>query len=42
MEERCYVIYGNGFKEPYPARATVTVKALPFNAKVELKAIASK
>ena len=34
-------VYGNEFKSPYPARATVTVKALPFGAKVELKAIAS-
>ena len=34
--------YAIGFKEPYPARATVTVKSLPANAKVELKAIAVK
>jgi 2-iminobutanoate/2-iminopropanoate deaminase len=32
-----YVKY---FKEPYPARTTVTVKSLPLNAKFEIKATA--
>lgn len=35
-------VYGKHFQEPYPARTTVTVKSLPLNAKVELKAVASK
>ena len=35
-------VYAKEFKEPYPARAAVTVKALPFGAKMELKAIAVK
>ena len=35
-------VYAKEFKEPYPARAAVTVKALPFGAKVKLKTIASK
>lgn len=35
-------VYAKEFKTPYPARAAVTVKALPFGAKVELKAIATK
>jgi 2-iminobutanoate/2-iminopropanoate deaminase len=33
--------YRSGFPEPFPARTTVTVKALPLGAKVELKAIAA-
>ncbi len=35
-------VYANGFKEPYPARATAIVKAIPMGAKVEITAIASK
>ncbi len=35
-------VYTKCFKEPYPARATVTVTSLPLNAKVELKVIASQ
>jgi len=35
-------IYAGYFKEPYPARATVAVKNLPKNAKVEISAIAIK
>jgi len=35
-------VYAKEFKEPYPARAAVTVKALPFGAKVELKVVSSK
>lgn len=34
--------YRNGFKEPFPARTTVTVKSLPLGARVELKAVAFK
>jgi 2-iminobutanoate/2-iminopropanoate deaminase len=34
--------YGESFKEPFPTRTTVTVKSLPFGAKVELKVIAHK
>ena len=33
-------VYAGYFKEPYPARATVAVKQLPKNAKVEISAIA--
>ncbi|MDR2199411.1 MAG: RidA family protein [Deltaproteobacteria bacterium] len=33
-------IYASFFKEPYPARATVQVAALPKNARVEIDAIA--
>lgn len=33
-------IYGKFFKEPYPARTTIFVKALPKNALVEIEAIA--
>lgn len=33
-------VYAKFFKEPYPARATVAVKSLPKNAKVEISAIA--
>ncbi len=33
-------VYGSFFKEPYPARATVQVAALPKGAKVEIEAIA--
>jgi 2-iminobutanoate/2-iminopropanoate deaminase len=32
--------YGKRFKEPYPARTTIGVAALPLGAKVELEAIA--
>ncbi len=32
--------YAKAFPEPYPARTTVMVKALPLDAKVEIKAIA--
>ena len=35
-------IYAGYFKEPYPARATVAVKSLPKNAKVEISAVAIK
>jgi len=35
-------VYAKEFKEPFPARAAVTVKALPFGAKVELKSVAVK
>jgi 2-iminobutanoate/2-iminopropanoate deaminase len=35
-------IYAGFFKEPFPARATVAVKSLPKNAKVEISAIAVK
>ncbi len=35
-------VYAKQFTEPYPTRTTVTVKSLPLNAKVELKAIASR
>ena len=35
-------IYAGFFKEPYPARATVAVKSLPKNAKVEISAVAVK
>lgn len=35
-------VYAQSFKEPYPARATVAVKSLPKNAKVELSIIAVK
>jgi 2-iminobutanoate/2-iminopropanoate deaminase len=33
-------VYATYFKEPYPARATVAVKQLPKNAKIEIVAIA--
>ena len=33
-------IYGKYFKEPYPARETIEVKALPKNVNVEISAIA--
>jgi 2-iminobutanoate/2-iminopropanoate deaminase len=33
-------IYGRSFGEPFPARATVTVAALPRGARVEIDAIA--
>jgi 2-iminobutanoate/2-iminopropanoate deaminase len=33
-------VYGTFFKEPYPARVTVEVSALPRGAKVEIDAIA--
>jgi 2-iminobutanoate/2-iminopropanoate deaminase len=35
-------VYAGYFKEPYPARATIAVKQLPKNAKVEISAIAIK
>jgi 2-iminobutanoate/2-iminopropanoate deaminase len=35
-------VYAGYFKEPYPARATVAVKGLPKNAKVEISVIAVK
>jgi 2-iminobutanoate/2-iminopropanoate deaminase len=35
-------VYAKYFKEPYPARATVAVKGLPKNARVEISAIAVK
>lgn len=34
--------YAKAFPQPYPSRTTVTVKSLPLNARVELKAIAQK
>ena len=34
-------VYGSYFSEPYPARATVQVAALPNGARVEIDAIAS-
>ncbi|MDR1082173.1 MAG: RidA family protein [Deltaproteobacteria bacterium] len=33
-------VYGEFFKEPYPARVTVEVSALPRGAKVEIDAVA--
>ncbi len=33
-------VYASYFKEPYPARATVAVKNLPKNVRVEISAIA--
>jgi 2-iminobutanoate/2-iminopropanoate deaminase len=35
-------IYGRYFEEPYPARATVEVAALPKGASVEIDAIAAR
>lgn len=35
-------IYAGYFSDPYPARETVCVKALPLNAKVEISVIALK
>lgn len=35
-------VYAAYFKEPYPARATVAVKTLPKNARVEISVIAVK
>lgn len=35
-------VYATYFAEPYPARVTVAVKALPKDAKVEISAIAVK
>lgn len=35
-------VYGSYFKEPYPARETVCVKALPLEAEVEISMIAVK
>jgi 2-iminobutanoate/2-iminopropanoate deaminase len=32
--------YAKLFEQPYPTRTTVTVKSLPLNAKIEIKAIA--
>ncbi len=34
-------VYGQYFKEPYPARATVQVARLPKDARVEIDLIAS-
>jgi 2-iminobutanoate/2-iminopropanoate deaminase len=34
-------VYGQYFKEPYPARATVQVARLPRDARVEIDLIAS-
>jgi 2-iminobutanoate/2-iminopropanoate deaminase len=34
--------YARGFKEPFPARATVEVSALPKGAAVEIEAVAAK
>lgn len=33
-------VYGEFFREPYPARSTVEVSALPKDAKVEIEAVA--
>jgi len=33
-------VYGRYFREPYPARATVEVAALPNGARVEIEAVA--
>lgn len=35
-------IYSNYFKEPYPARTTISVKELPKNALIEIEVIAHK
>jgi 2-iminobutanoate/2-iminopropanoate deaminase len=35
-------IYGAGFREPFPARATVGVAALPKGARVEIEAVARR
>ena len=35
-------VYGRHFPEPYPARSTVQVSALPKGARVEIEAIACK
>ncbi|MGI6361331.1 MAG: RidA family protein [Bacillota bacterium] len=35
-------VYGTFFQEPYPARSTFQVAALPAGAKVEIEAIARK
>jgi 2-iminobutanoate/2-iminopropanoate deaminase len=35
-------VYGRYFTEPYPARATVQVAALPLGARVEIDAIATR
>lgn len=35
-------VYGEFFKEPYPARACVAVKTLPKNAIIEIECIAHK
>lgn len=34
--------YGKRFREPYPARTTVAVKALPRNARVEIEMVARR
>jgi 2-iminobutanoate/2-iminopropanoate deaminase len=36
------VVYADYFSEPYPARSTVQVGALPKGAKVEIEAIATR
>ena len=33
-------VYGTFFKEPYPARATIEVSALPMDASVEIEVVA--
>jgi 2-iminobutanoate/2-iminopropanoate deaminase len=35
-------VYGSYFNEPYPARETICVKALPLGASIEISMIASK
>lgn len=35
-------VYKNSLEEPYPTRTTVTVRALPLGARVELKAVAMR
>lgn len=35
-------VYRRYFKEPFPARTTVQVSALPLNAKIEIEAVALK
>lgn len=35
-------VFRRNFKEPYPARTTVQVSALPLGAKIEIEAIALK
>jgi 2-iminobutanoate/2-iminopropanoate deaminase len=40
--ETVNLIYGDHFEEPYPARSTVQVSALPRGARVEIEAIAHR
>jgi 2-iminobutanoate/2-iminopropanoate deaminase len=35
-------VYASYFAEPYPARVTIAIKALPKNALVEIAVIAAK